>query len=105
MSGYPPKDSHRQPDRWVVKQMDTDTHAQAGRERRTDGPGQGETDRQRCWQREESETWKGLGREKQTRDLETGRSKERDKVTEMGEAEIPGESERQEEIKRGGNPD
>lgn len=46
--------------------MDRDTHAQADGERRTDGPGQGETDRQRCWQREEEfEKWKGLGRKKQ----------------------------------------
>lgn len=35
-------------DRWVVEQMDRDTHAQTDRERRTDGLGQGEMDRQRC---------------------------------------------------------
>lgn len=68
--------------------MDRDTHAQADGERRTDGPGQGETDRQRCWQRAESEKWKRLGREKRRdRDLERGSSKEGDKVTEMGEGE------------------
>lgn len=68
--------------------MDRNTHAQADGERRTDGPGQEEMDRQRCWQREETEKWKSLEKEKQRdRDLETVQSRTGNQVTEKGEKE------------------
>lgn len=70
----PSKDLHRQPDRWVAEQMDTDTHAQAGRERRTDGPGQGDGQTEvlaergirsmKVWgERNRQETWRRRSKE------------------------------------------
>lgn len=66
--------------------MDRDTHAQTDRERRTDGLGQGETDRQRCWQ------------ERGVRKMEKAEERQ------VKGRERWGETEKQEEIKKGGNP-